>query len=102
MENGVKDAEIVEVNDAKSAENKVTPFIGGEVHIIADGNTGAVSIQAPEKIIIALGILEAGKAILIDSMNKQAARASEAMLSRPAIIPATGAQLTDLASRLKS
>jgi len=82
---------------------KAPKYAGGEIHIVADGNTGAMSVTAPPDLIIALGILEVAKAFLVDNMKQkvaQAQRDAAALVARPAIVPASSGQLKDLDRRL--
>lgn len=67
-----------------------TKFSGGEIHIVADGNTGAMNVQAPQDLIVALGMLETAKMIIIRNMQDNVAKAQreQALAPRPAIIPA--------------
>jgi hypothetical protein len=46
-------------------------LIGGEIHIKADARTGGISVNAPPNMIVALGLLEVGKAILIKKQQEQ-------------------------------
>lgn len=78
----------------EAAEVEATPFVGGEIHIIADGKTGGIQIKSPPNLLVCLGILETAKVILtqqhIENMKQQAA-------SRPpAIMKASPADLKGL------
>ena len=88
-----------EVPVVEEAAAPSDPFIGGEVHIIADPKTGQMSIKAPQNLVVALGILETAKVMIIDDMKQKAQRM--AIAPRPAIIPANGAQLKDLDARMR-
>lgn len=63
-------------------------FIGGEVLIYADSVTGAMNVRAPENLLVALGIIESAKAILIKRQQDAIEKAS-----KPAIIAPTAADL---------
>lgn len=56
-------------------------LIGGEIHIRADARTGAISVNAPPNMIVALGLMEVAKAILIQKQQEQL-REIEAMRKR--------------------
>ena len=91
------------VPETKEEAAPAPKYAGGEIHIIADGNTGAMSVTAPPDLIIALGILEVAKAFLVDNMKQkvaQAQRDAAALVARPAIVPASSGQLKDLDRRL--
>lgn len=74
------------VKEEVSAAPEPIQTLGGEIHIVADGKTGAVSVQAPPNLAIALGLIELAKVVLVqqhlESMRAQQARRP------PAIIPA--------------
>lgn len=60
-------------------------FIGGTITIVADPNTGALSVDAPDNLVIALGLLEMGKAILI---QRQVDNMKAQPKASPRIVPA--------------
>jgi hypothetical protein len=66
-------------------------FIGGEIHIIADAKTGAISINSPKNLIIALGILETAKVIMIKKQQDAMTAAT-----RPSILRASPADVPKL------
>lgn len=88
-ENPVVEAEVVE---AKKEEVVASKFIGGEIRIIADGNTGAISVEHPENMIAAMGLLEMAKVIMVDNLKNS----MNAAPKRPAIIPAGAEALKHL------
>ena len=98
MSEPVKEEAAVELDPA-AGEPAHTKFAGGEIHIVADGNTGAMNIQAPPDLIVALGILEVAKVMIISNMQQKVA--ASRIAPRPAIIPANGAQLKDLDARMR-
>lgn len=53
-------------------------FIGGEIHIIADAKTGAINVNSPKNIIIALGILETAKEIILAQQRQNMTSAKPA------------------------
>ena len=67
---------IAEKKEEIEAEAKVPQYIQGEIHIEADGATGGISVDAPQNLIIALGLLETAKVILVQR-QQQAMRAAE-------------------------
>lgn len=71
---------MAEVQD-KAKEEPVTQYIGGELHIVADAKTGQIGVNAPPNIIVALGLLELAKVIIVDKQK-------EAMRAQPTIVPA--------------
>lgn len=71
---------------AKSPEIPQTRFLGGTIQIHADAQTGGIAVNAPENLVIALGLLETAKAILIQ-------RQQEAMNRKPAIVRGDPSQL---------
>ena len=46
-------------------------FVSGEVHVVVDPKDGSFHISAPENIVLALGILETAKVILIDQQKQR-------------------------------
>lgn len=52
------------------------PVIAGEVHIVTDPATGAISVNAPLNVVAALGLIEVAKAIIMENhrqnLQKQA------------------------------
>ena len=105
MSEPAKEEAAVELDPVKEEEvvaGPADPFIGGEVHILADPKTGRMSIKAPQNLVVALGILETAKVMIIDDMKaKSAAAQAAAIAPRPTIIPANGAQLKDLDARMR-
>ena len=59
------------------------PFVGGEVVIQADPQTGAINVKAPGNNIIAMGLIEAGKMILMH----RAMKSMDAQQKPPTIVP---------------
>lgn len=72
MENG---AEVSEKEVEAAEPQEVGAFVGGEIHIIADAKTGAINVNSPKNIIIALGILETAKEIMLAQQRAQMASA---------------------------
>lgn len=68
----VREAEAAQGSDQAQA----TKFIGGEVRILANPNTGEIMVNAPPNIMVAFGLLEMAKLILTEKHR-------EAMQSRP-------------------
>lgn len=98
-ETEVKEAEVV----AAAPESAVVPevaeipakagnFIGAEIHIISDARTGAVSVNAPPNMIVAFGLIEVAKSILIEDRNAKIAKA----MAQPKIIPAGAGDIAAL------
>lgn len=72
MENGeAKEAEVVEPETRTQQIN-----LGGEIHIVADARTGAISVNAPENMVVALGLIEVAKQILNDEHKKRMQKAA--------------------------
>lgn len=97
----VKEAEVVKEEVAQDVPLEVAPeevkeaagpFIGGEVRIFADAKNGAINVTAPPNLVVALGLIEVGKAILIDMQQ-------ENMKKEPKIKSATVADLRALAGK---
>lgn len=84
-EQPIVEAEVVEekVEDTVK-EAPVSKFIGGEIRIIADGKTGAISVTHPENMITAMGLIEMAKVIMADNLKNSMTQPPK----RPAIIPA--------------
>ena len=92
------EAEAEAVPDVKNADDNLKPkggYIGGEITIITDARTGAMSVNAPGNLMIALGMLEVAKAILIERQQKAVAKMQEAKLG-PAIVRADPQQIAKL------
>ena len=53
-------------NAVKQPEQEEMRMIVGEVHIIVDPSNGQVKVSAPANKIVALGLLELAKAIVIN------------------------------------
>lgn len=89
MENGkVVDAEVAP--SVPEGAKDVTPsekFIAGEIKIVVDGRTGAISVNHPQNIIVALGILETAKAMIIEKQQKLVAQMQEAVLNPKIVRP---------------
>lgn len=77
-----------DVREAKPEAARPGRFIGGEVRIIADSLTGAMNVIAPENLLVALGIIESAKAMLIKRQQDAIEKAN-----KPAIIAPTAADL---------
>jgi hypothetical protein len=100
MSEPVTEEKVVPVaGEAAPKDEVAVPFIGGEVHIIADAKTGGIQVSAPPNLIIALGLLESAKEILLANMRAQNAAAMRAQ--RPAIVPAGAGSLRALDEQLK-
>lgn len=83
-------AVVKEVEKEEAVQEKTTGlFVGGEVRIVADGKTGGISVQAPENMVVALGLLELAKVILVEKKK-------EDMKTAPVVKPATAAELAAL------
>lgn len=79
MEQGtISEPEVIEEAPAVNGQ-----YIGGEVHIIADPKTGAMSINAPQNLIIALGLIEAAKAIIIQKQQEVVNKSRPPMILKP-------------------
>jgi hypothetical protein len=50
-------------------------LIAGEVHILVDQTTGAISVNAPANMVVALGLIEMAKIILADNHKANLAAA---------------------------
>lgn len=77
---------VIEGKEAPAAPVR-QQIITGEVHVKIDPDNGAINISAPENLIVALGILETAKAILIKRQQDLVAKAQEAMLSPKIVRP---------------
>lgn len=89
MENGK--LETPEIVDAAPADAQpVGRFIGAEIHIVSDAVTGAIRVNAPPNSIVALGLMEVAKDILLDNQKEAAKKAP------PRIIPAGADALANL------
>lgn len=78
MTNEIVDAEVVGMDKVDTTTQK---YIGGKIEIVADGVTGGMSVSHPENIIVALGILEVAKAMIIEKQQKLVAKMQEAALA---------------------
>lgn len=74
-----------------AAAPQPTRFIGAEIHIISDPVTGAVSVNAPGNMIVALGLLEVAKDVLRDN-HERGVREME----KKRILPASALDLKGL------
>lgn len=63
-------------------KEEVNQFVGGEIHIVADGKSGGISVSAPPNMVVAFGLLEVAKAILMEKQRENAA--AKAPVVRPA------------------
>lgn len=64
--------------------------VGGEIHIFADKATGEVRVNAPQNLLVALGILETAKAVLIQQhmdAQRRAAMRQSILRAGPADVP---------------
>lgn len=81
------------MNSNEEAQEKDAPmYIGGELTITADPRTGGMSVSAPENMVVAMGLLEMAKVILVDRQRRQ-----QALQDRPAIARPGAADLARLA-----
>jgi hypothetical protein len=95
-----KDQELAEsepgnLGDAKEAapQDKVMmPMFGGEIRIVADAKTGSIMVNAPPNLLLALGMLDAAKFILVQKQQEDLAARNA-----PKIKPATPEDLARLA-----
>jgi hypothetical protein len=71
MTNDTEDAVSVPKEASSAAQ-----LIGGEIHIIADARTGGINVQSPPNLVVALGLLETAKVIIIQK-HVDAMRAAE-------------------------
>lgn len=88
------------MGDENKVEETAAPnasmFIGGEIHIVADGKTGAIRVNAPQNRIVAYGLLDMAKEILADEARRAHAVVEKAMNERKTIIPASEADMKTL------
>ena len=63
--------------------------VGGEIHIIADARTGEVKVRAPQNLLVALGILDIARVVLVQQHHEAQRRASQ----RAELVRATSADL---------
>lgn len=50
------------------------PVIAGEIHIVTDPATGAISVNAPLNVVAALGLIEVAKAIIMENHRQNLQR----------------------------
>lgn len=67
--------------------NEVGKFIGGEIRIVADPETGRIGVSAPQNFIIAFGLIEVGKTILMQMQRDEQVKAEKKAI--PAIVKGT-------------
>ena len=90
------DAEVVTpVNKMDESLKPQGGYIGGEIRISADPRNGAISVNAPQNIIIALGLLEVAKSILIQKQQEAIKKVQDAQLT-PGILRATPQDINKL------
>jgi len=80
------------MEDKAEAGKPEGQFVGGEVRILADAGTGAISVSAPQNLLVALGMLEMAKVVMV-AQHQEAVRAAE----RPAIVRPGSADLAKVA-----
>lgn len=94
-ENPTVEAEVVaepEIVEEKTGEEAVeSKYISGEIRIIADGKTGAISVVHPENMITAMGMIEMAKVVMVDNLKQ-----SMSAPRRPTIVPAGAEALKHL------
>ncbi len=95
-ESKVIEAEVVKGESKEVVEQDITPIqiISGEVHIIIDKN-GAMQVNAPQNVLLALAIVKAGEVYLASQMIDAMKRSNAA---RPPVILRPGA---DALSKLR-
>ncbi len=101
MSEQVKEAEVV-TSVKEEAAAPAQAFLGGEIHIVSDPKTGQIGVNAPVNIVVALGLIEVAKSIIIANNERNVADAQKAALARPAIIPAGSGALQELDKQLKT
>lgn len=69
-------------DDGEPAAEEKPQMLGGEIRIVADKATGVINISAPGNMIIALGMIEIGKAILIKQQHDAQAAAQQPKILR--------------------
>jgi len=72
-------------------------FVGGEIRIIANPQDGSIRVSSPPNLLIALGMLETAKFILVQQQQKQMEDALN-----PKIKPATVADIAALDKKLQN
>lgn len=60
-------------------------FIGGEIRIVADARTGSINVQAPANLLVAFGMLEAAKVVLVQQQQEAMARAAAPAIKRASL-----------------
>lgn len=85
-------AEVAEKEVQEQAEEKKGKFIGGKILIVADAQTGGIHVDAPANLLVAMGMLEIAKCVLV---QRQAAD----MKDEPTIKVATADDLKALAGK---
>lgn len=71
-------------------------FLSGELHVIANADTGAISVSAPFNDIIALGLLEMARIAITDRHHEQMRKQAQTA----AILRATPGDISKVASGL--
>lgn len=96
MENGTEVREGELVNETpETAVKAASNYIGGTIKIVADAKTGAISVEHPQNVIIALGIIETAKSIIVQKQQEAVAKMQEAML-KPSILRPTASDFNKL------
>lgn len=75
----------------EEAPERASQLVGGEIHIVADAHTGAIKVQSPPNLVVALGLLETAKAIMIQQHHENMKAAA-----RPTIVRATASDIPKL------
>lgn len=101
MENGVAEKElekqVAPEQSQGDRQEPVGPFVGGEVHIISNAKDGSMQVSAPQNLVLALGLIEVAKAILIQKQQQTMRATQEEALRRPAIVRAGPQDVSKLA-----
>lgn len=77
---------MAEVLEQEEVKKPPMHFIGGEVRIIANPKDGSMQVSSPPNLLIALGMLETAKAILIQQHHEQMAKEEEKTRIQPATV----------------
>lgn len=79
---------MAENGTAKKEDEPKVLFLSGEVHIVADAQTGNLSVKAPQNFIITLGLLEIAKVILVAQQEEKRKTGPEIKAPTPADVAA--------------
>jgi hypothetical protein len=83
-------AEVAEKETAE--EQRKGKFIGGKILIVADSETGGIHVDAPANLLVAMGMLEIAKCVLVQRQQGE-------MKDEPTIKVATPGDLKALADK---